>query len=184
MKIFYLVWGIWFLMEILLNRTKKSKVVKKSSDKGTLNIIWLAILFAISLGIILMYNLNLPFSNNLSVPYLGIFLIIVGVIIRAWAIISLWKSFTVDVAIDENQKLKTNGLYKLIRHPSYLGNLISFIGLGLSLNNILSFLIITILVGSAFLYRIKIEEKALSEKFGQEYDDYMKKSKKLIPFIY
>jgi len=56
--------------------------------------------------------------------------------------------------------------------------------LGLSFNNILSFLIITITVGSAFLYRIKIEEKALLEKFGQEYNDYMKKSKKLIPFIY
>jgi len=110
MKIFYLVWGIWFLMEIFLNRTKKSKVIKKSSDKGTLNIIWVAILFAISLGIITMYNINLPFSNNLSVPYLGIFLIIVGVIIRAWAIISLWKLFTVDVATVENQKLKTNGV--------------------------------------------------------------------------
>lgn len=171
-------------MEILLNRTKKSKVVQKSSDKGTLNIIWLAILFAISLAIIIMYNINLPFSNNFSVPYLGIFLIIVGVIIRAWAIISLWKSFTVDVAIDENQKLKTNGLYKLIRHPSYLGNLISFIGLGLSFNNILSFLVIASLVISAFLYRIRIEEKVLSQNFGQEYTDYMKKTKKLIPFIF
>jgi len=184
MKAFYVVWTLWFVFEVLLNRITKSKNIKKQKDKGSLNILWIAILFGISLGVLFMYNYNLPFSKNLSVPYIGLVVIILGIIIRLFAILSLKKSFTVDVSVKTNQKIITKGIYKIVRHPAYLGNIISFIGLGLSFNNIASLFIILISVVYAFLYRIKVEEKVLIENFGDEYVSYMKKTKKLFPFVF
>ena len=184
MKLFYIVWGLWFFLEIFLYRMTKSKKVQKSKDKESLNIIWVAIIFGISLGIIIMFNTNLPFSKNLSVPYIGLLTIIIGVLFRFSVIVSLKKEFSVDVTIKENHKLKTTGFYKFVRHPAYTGSIISFIGMGLSFNNIFSFFVITIPVVYAFLYRIKVEEKVLIENFGEEYLEYMKKTKRLIPFLF
>jgi len=105
-------------------------------------------------------------------------------ILRFISIWSLGKFFTVDVTIRDNHKIKQDGLYRIIRHPSYTGMLLSFIGLGISINNWISLLTISILVTIAMLYRIKIEERALKDQFGSEYSDYMKRTYRLIPWIY
>ena len=94
------------------------------------------------------------------------------------------KYFTVDVTIREGHQIKKDGVYSILRHPSYSASLLTFLGLGLFLNNWISLIIAFIPPFLAFLYRIKIEEKALTEQFGQDYIDYKKQTKKLIPFIY
>lgn len=103
--------------------------------------------------------------------------------IRLIAVFSLGKMFTVDVTIRKDHALKKNGIYKFLRHPSYAGSLLSFIGFGLSLNNWVSLLIVFIAILSVFLLRINIEEKLLLQQFGKEYVDYKKKTAALIPFI-
>jgi protein-S-isoprenylcysteine O-methyltransferase Ste14 len=105
-------------------------------------------------------------------------------IIRFIAIYSLGRFFTVDLTIKDNHKIKKDGLYRLLRHPSYSGSLLSFLGYGLSLNDWISLIVIFIPVTIAFLYRIRIEEKLLTDQFGNDYIDYMKKTNCLIPFIY
>ncbi len=183
MKYFTIIWISWFVFEIVIARVKKSKAKNNDIDKKSFNILWLAIMFGISLAVLLQYSVNLPFAKNMIIPYIGLALIILGVGIRIIAIISLGKSFTVDVNVSKEQKIKQNGLYKYVRHPAYTGSLLSFLGLGLSFNNILSFFTLIIVVFWAFLYRIKIEEKALTDFFGAEYEEYIKKTKKLLPFI-
>nr|WP_312902037.1 isoprenylcysteine carboxylmethyltransferase family protein [Chryseobacterium taichungense] len=71
-----------------------------------------------------------------------------------------------------------------IRHPSYAFSLVTSLGLGLYLNNWLSLLLAFIIPFIAFSYRITIEERTLIEQFGDEYLEYRKKTKKLIPFVY
>jgi protein-S-isoprenylcysteine O-methyltransferase Ste14 len=63
-------------------------------------------------------------------------------------------------------------------------SLLTFLGLGLSLNNWAALLIAFIPPFFAFSYRIKIEENVLANEFGQEYTEYRKQTKKLIPFVY
>ena len=92
--------------------------------------------------------------------------------------------FTVDVAIANEHTLKTNGLYKVVRHPSYLGLILIIAGLGLCLNSWLSFIIMFVPTFIAISYRIAIEEKALIEEFGDQYTQYKSKVKRLIPGIY
>ena len=115
---------------------------------------------------------------------MGLALIIVGMILRLTIVASLGKFFTVNVTILEDHKLKQDGFYKYVRHPSYSASLLSFIGYGVSLNNWISLVIVTAAALTAFMIRIRIEEKTLTDHFGSKYVEYKKKTKRLIPFVY
>ncbi len=185
MNIFNVIWIAWFASEVLLNRFMRSASEdKKHQDKGSILFIWLVIAVAITSGIMITNYMNLPVSNQLLLRYAGLFIIILGMIFRFFSIWTLGRFFTVDVTIRDNHKLKKDGIYKTIRHPSYSGSLLSFVGFGISLNNWISLIVITVLVTYAFLRRIKIEEKALSEHFGAEYLDYKENTYRLIPYLY
>jgi protein-S-isoprenylcysteine O-methyltransferase Ste14 len=185
MILFFIVWLIWFLSEILLNRLlRANKSDKQGVDKGSIRIIWITIGVANTLAILSAIFLKFPICHKLWVSVLGLTLIILGMIMRFLAIHSLGRYFTVDVTIRENHKIKQDGIYKLIRHPSYSGSLLSFIGFGLSLNNWFSLVIVTILITWVMIYRISIEEKVLINQFGQEYLNYKSHSFRLIPWIY
>jgi protein-S-isoprenylcysteine O-methyltransferase Ste14 len=183
--IFIIIWSLWFISEILLNRLFRSGIGDKmGQDRGTIRIIWITIVVANSLGIISAVFIRILISRFVIVPYIGLVLIIFGMIFRFISILSLGKLFTVDVTIRNNHKLKKTGIYHIIRHPSYLGSILSFIGFGISLNNWISLLIISIMVTIAMLNRIKVEERMLTEQFGKEYLEYMKKTYCLFPWIY
>jgi protein-S-isoprenylcysteine O-methyltransferase Ste14 len=185
MLIFIIVWSIWFISEILLNRFFRSgKNIKNDRDKGTIRIIWITIGIANSLGIISAIFLKASISNNLIIPCAGLFLIVLGMILRFISIWTLGRLFTVDVTIRDKHTIKKDGVYRIIRHPSYLGSILSFIGFGISLNNWISILVICIPVIIAMLNRINIEERLLVDQFKGEYLDYMKKTFRLIPWIY
>ncbi len=185
MIIFIIIWSLWFISEVILNRLFRSgSNDKKNQDRGSLRIIWVTIGIVNSLGIMSAILLKFPISSNLLIPYLGLFIITSGMILRFISVVSLGRFFTVDVTIRNNHKIKKDGVYRLVRHPSYTGSLISFIGLGISLNNWISLIIISLPIVFVMIHRIKIEERILTGQFGAEYIDYMKKSYRLIPWVY
>ena len=180
-----IAYGIWLLSEILLARFMRSKVTDpKNKDKKSLSIIWLTIVASITCSIFISFNIALPLGSWIYAATGGVSLIALGIVLRLWIISTLGRFFTVDVTIQENHQLKTDGFYRILRHPSYTASLITFTGFGISLNNWLSFLIVAVAVSSAFIYRIKVEEKALIEQFGEEYLRYQRSTPALIPFIY
>jgi protein-S-isoprenylcysteine O-methyltransferase Ste14 len=177
-----IIYTLWFLSEVLINiltRSKKSE--SRSYDQNSLGLIWIAIVSSITIGIFVAFRFP-GFNENTFFP--GLALIIIGIAVRLIAIFSLKSLFTADVAIHHDHKLKTDGIFKKVRHPSYSGSLLSFLGLGLALGNWISLLIVFLPILAAFLYRINIEEKALTNNFKEEYLNYKKKTKRLIPFIY
>lgn len=176
---------IWFLTEILYKNMLKSGIDdKKDKDKSTLNILWLAIPFSIATSVSTSYMTEFPITNGVWILYLGEFFILAGIIIRFMIIRSLGKYFTVDVTIKKDHQIKKEGFYRYLRHPSYSFSLLTSLGLGLYLNNWLSLALAFLPPFFAFIYRIKVEEQVLVEQFGDEYLEYRKKTKKLIPFIY
>ena len=116
-----------------------------------------------------------------NVAGLGLFLI--GVYIRVVAMRTLAKYFLTDLRTLQNHRLIKHGIYKHIRHPAYLGTVLFSIGISLIFSSLYGFLLMLVLFPS-YLYRIRIEESVLLEEFGEEYREYMKKTKKIIPFIY
>jgi len=184
-NVFIIVWTCWFLSEVLLHRIFKSKTNKsRFSDGNSLRLVWITIVISISLGVLGLIYMPTPIFKSDVMGYLGLLLILSGMIIRIIAIRTLGKFFTVDLGIDNDHRLINKGLYKYIRHPSYTGSLLSFLGLGLSLNNWISLLVIFVPVLVAFIYRINIEEKLLLAQIGPEYSDYKKQTKRLFPLIY
>ncbi len=182
---FIVVWSIWFISELLLNIfTRSTTIHENDQDKGSMKIIWITIAVGIDLGILISIFSKFPISKLMIVPYTGLLLILGGMTLRFIAVWSLGKFFTVDVNIQENHKIIKKGVYKVIRHPAYLGSLVSFIGFGISINNWISFGVIIIPITIAFIRRIKIEEKLLLEKFEGDYSDYMNKTYRLLPKIY
>lgn len=183
--IFEIIWIYWLLSEILLNRLLKSKNINaKELDKNSLNLIWIAIIASMTLGILCAIYLAAPIIKTNFLLYFGSALIVFGMIIRFIAIRTLGKFFTVNLALHDNHSLIKTGLYKSIRHPSYTGSILSFVGFGLSLNNWLSLTIIVVPILVTFINRINIEEKLMQQQFEAEYEEYKKRTKRLIPLIY
>ena len=185
MNIYQVIYILWLLSEIILNRLVRSgKSDKKSADKNTEIYLWVTIIISITIGVFVSIKFSLPILLNGQLALIGIAIIIVGIIIRFIAIKQLGRFFTVNVTIRDDHKLIQSGFYKYLRHPSYTGSLLSFFGFGLSLNNWLSMAIIFLPTLFAFIYRMKIEENVLSEQFGKQYQDYISNTKRIIPFIY
>ena len=174
--------SIWLLSEILINLLSRSKKYDaKSHDQNSMGKIWIVIVLSITAGVYVAFA-HPRFS--MVMYFSGITLMVIGIVIRLFTVFSLKSYFTADVAIHHDHKLKTDGIFSKVRHPSYSGSLLTFLGFGLTLGNWISLIIIFLPVLTVFLYRINIEEKALLDNFKDEYVDYQQKTKKLIPFIY
>jgi protein-S-isoprenylcysteine O-methyltransferase Ste14 len=184
-SIFTIIYIIWALSEIFISQFMRSSANdKKNQDKNSLAFIWITIIIAMTLAIYISINYYLPLSSFQTVRFIGLALILAGIVLRSLIIISLGKYFTADVTIRKGHQLKKDGFYTHLRHPSYSASLLSFIGFGLSLNNWVSLILIVAAILFAFIRRINIEEKTLTEHFGQEYMEYKKKTNRLIPFVY
>jgi len=79
------------------------------------------------------------------------------------------------------QKIVETGLYKFIRHPGYLGQLMIFFGISISLSNWLSVLLMMMTVKIGYLYRIHVEERFMPEEMGENYLKYQARTKRIIP---
>ncbi len=116
--------------------------------------------------------------------YVCLGLLTVGLAIRWTAIYTLGRSFSANVAIHATQRLNQTGLFRWMRHPSYTGMMLIFLAMGLNTRNWLGLGMIVLLPMAALLYRIHVEEAALTGAFGSEYVEYSQRVKRLIPGIY
>jgi protein-S-isoprenylcysteine O-methyltransferase Ste14 len=118
-----------------------------------------------------------------EVTIAGIVLILLGVALRWWSIITLGRYFTLDVAVRPTQSVVQSGPYRYVRHPSYSGLLLSTLGLGLALTNWASLAVVLAGVLLGLFYRVRVEERALVDALGQPYVDYMRRTKRFIPCV-
>jgi protein-S-isoprenylcysteine O-methyltransferase Ste14 len=113
--------------------------------------------------------------------YIGLVVMVIGLVLRNWAIIKLGRFFSRIVTIEIGQRLVTDGPYRWLRHPSYTGMLLMYAGINLALGTWLGALAGLGLVFIATVYRIQVEEKALVELFCDEYRAYMQRTWRLFP---
>jgi protein-S-isoprenylcysteine O-methyltransferase len=107
-----------------------------------------------------------------------------GLALRWYAILYLGRFFTVNVAISRDHQLIDTGPYRFIRHPSYSGALMAFLGLGLCIGNWASLAAMLLPTLVVFSWRIRVEERALLGALGEQYFTYMQRTKRLVPAIY
>jgi protein-S-isoprenylcysteine O-methyltransferase Ste14 len=117
------------------------------------------------------------FSVGVAIGWLGLLL-------RWWSFASLGRYFTVVLKTSEDQPVVVRGPYKVVRHPSYAGLLLAFVGCGLMLGNWVSAASAVALVLVALLYRLRIEERALNAALGRSYGEYAATRARLVPFVW
>ncbi len=115
--------------------------------------------------------------------YLGLALMVGGLLLRAAAIAQLGRYFVPEVAIQPGQRVLDRGLYRYLRHPSYTATFVTILGYALALNNWLSLAVMLVIPGLVYGWRMRVEEAALTEAFGDEYRAYMRRTKRLVPFV-
>jgi len=187
----FAVLGGFVASEILINLSGRAR--KGSADaragKITIGKIMAVGGGSIVVGIIIGFTAKFMdvrwlFSPSSHISSLGLVLIVIGVVIRWLADRTLGGYFTVDVSILGDHKLIRSGLFRYVRHPSYLGLLIAVLGLGVTMVNGLSTLVIVVPHIIVIAMRINEEEDALEQRFGSEYVDYGAHTRRLIPAIY
>jgi protein-S-isoprenylcysteine O-methyltransferase Ste14 len=115
--------------------------------------------------------------------WIGIAVMLAGLVFRWYAIHSLGRFFTRTVATRAGQYVVDSGPYRLIRHPSYTGGLLMFLGTGVAMTNWAALLAIMAGAVVGYWYRVRIEERALCADLGQPYRDYMLRTKRFIPHV-
>jgi protein-S-isoprenylcysteine O-methyltransferase Ste14 len=115
---------------------------------------------------------------------LAIIFILIGGTIAIVSRVQLGQYGSPRIVIQQEHKLIKTGLYKHIRHPMYLGNIIYITGFPLIFSSIFGTLLLLGLVLVLVNNRIKLEECLLAEKFKEQYQQYKSRTRRLIPFIY
>jgi len=181
---FSYLYGIFEIFMSIRQKQKRKQEIVQSGDKASL---WMLSAF-IAIGYLLSFSIGATRIGRIyhwdTFFAIGVFLTIVGLIIRINSILTLKQHFTYTVTQIEHHQLIETGLYKYIRHPGYLGQLIIFIGISTSISNWLSVLFMMIPVLYGYINRIRVEERFMTEHMGTNYIDYQKRTKRLIPGIY
>ena len=115
---------------------------------------------------------------------LGIVLGWLGLLLRWWSFASLGKYFTVTVRTSEDQPVVERGPYRVLRHPSYTGLLLTFAGGGLIADNWVSAAGAVGVLLAALIYRLRIEERALDDALGERYRLFAATRARLIPYVW
>ena len=184
---------IWCGSEIvisLISGINKSSVSTTGTDKFSFFIVWLSTIPPIVFAFLIRTHSIFPngFGSFTTLfPFLGYpgcLFIAFGITIRLMAVATLKQQFTTKVSIIERHKIVETGIYKIIRHPAYLGYLASLFGIGLVLGNWVGLTALVMLPLAGILYRIHVEESVLLAYFGPPYQEYVNRTKRLLPGIW
>lgn len=181
----WLYWG-WIAFEVVIaiaTRTRHGRGDVR--DRGTQLLLWIVIFASLTVAISIAHVAPAPmFGRAHWLRLIGLLILTAGLLIRCAAILNLGSAFSANVAIRDSQRVRTTGLYHFVRHPSYLGLVLIFLAVGIHSRNWISLAIALVPPTIALLYRIRVEEAALREAFGDEYIAYSRTTKRLVPGIY
>lgn len=181
----WLAWLAAVVLQVTLPVDTATKPTHSGEDGGSA---WLILITgnAVALAPIIEFVLRgvvAPPPGSLWVV-LGAVALASGTFLRVWAIRVLGTAFTGMVRTEADQPLLRAGPYRWLRHPSYSGMLLAFLGQAAMFQ---SWAGLGLTVGAmipVYLYRIRKEETALSRHFGERYVAYRAESWALVPFLF
>ena len=184
-SIFFVVYALWLFSELVVGgiipHSRRRGAPIRYEDKSSRQLITLSMFLCITIALLF------ASSGIAALPsgafYLGIALMIAGILLRQWSIAVLGRYFSRTVGVQEGQAVVDRGPYRLVRHPAYTGSLLTIVGLGFVLQSWGAVLVLIAFFGVAFGYRIHVEEEVLTSKLGDEYVAYAKRTKRLIPYV-
>jgi protein-S-isoprenylcysteine O-methyltransferase Ste14 len=175
--------GIWYFIETrqaLLQRPEA-----RSADRMSTRVVRASAVIAAAIAIAAQRTVpsaRMPFGS--LALWIGLAFLACGTGLRLWSFRSLGRYFTFTVQTSQDQPVISAGPYRVIRHPGYTGSLLAVMGVGFLLRNWLSLVILSGVIFCGLVYRIRVEERALSRDLGGRYQVYAEGRKRLVPFIW
>ncbi len=185
-NVFWASYAAWVFMEWWIFSRDRRRASGQNKDRGSFGVFVLVVPVGLVAAFAAAYGSP---NTQIDAPaeplfWSGIALTWIGMALRLWAVLTLGRFFRTSVFVHDDHRLITSGPYRRLRNPSYTGGLLTFVGIGLAMGNWLSLAAAAGTLLIAYSWRIRTEEKALLERFGQAYADYMRKSWALIPPIW
>jgi protein-S-isoprenylcysteine O-methyltransferase len=186
----FVIWCGSELAISLISLRNRATNLSAGADRSSYVVVWFATIPPIGFEYVL--RMHPTFANGFGdfstlfplLGYLGCAFIAFGVTIRLLAVATLKKQFTLNVAIVERHAIVDTGIYRIIRHPAYLGYLASLLGIGFVVGNWVGLIVLVVVPLGAIVYRIHVEERALLEYFGAAYQGYTRRTKRLFPGVW
>lgn len=178
---------IWVVAEIIIftltgKKSGKSEKKAKSFDQLSIYAVMAGNIFSCIIAVWGAQYLQVSISGTFA--WIGIVVLYAGVFFRCFAVWTLRKFFTVTVKIKDGHKIVKSGPYAYLRHPAYTGSILALLGMQLGVRSLIGLVLVFGVAILVYSYRIYVEEKALVANFGRDYVEYVKETKKIIPFIY
>lgn len=183
--IFWGAFAIWLAPELARGLTRRPAAGSTTRDRGSLGVV----LGLVAVGVLVAFWLAAR-APGAAIRWgqpvvfgVGIALMLLGVALRSAAIRTLGHNFAPTVSVRPGQPVVEAGPYRYIRHPSYSGALLTLLGLGLALGGWASVLAVLLCGGAGVAYRVSVEERMLRRSLGRPYEEYMRRTRRLIPFV-
>lgn len=184
--LFWMIYLIWCLSEILGSIRHKAGNHAHKQDHGSVSLLIGAFYVGTFFNFASLWwfpaaaiTWNRPLLFGISLVLMA-----AGILLRQRAIITLGRFFTREVAVCSDQAVVQSGPYRFIRHPGYAGTMLTTLGFGLAMTNWASLVLTMLCFFIGHLYRIAVEERALRASLGQAYVEYMRHTRRLIPFVF
>jgi protein-S-isoprenylcysteine O-methyltransferase Ste14 len=185
-ELFGIAVAAWLASELLgaqiVARIRQGAIAERvRADRGSRAVIFLGLFVSIATAFVF-GALGLATLSS-TWAWIGFALVLVGIGIRQWAIAVLGRYFSTLVRVLDGHRVVDRGPYRLVRHPSYTGMILAVAGIGLISGSWESEIVILAVAGLVFGYRIRIEERLLLQRLGEEYAAYRQRTKRLFPFL-
>jgi protein-S-isoprenylcysteine O-methyltransferase Ste14 len=171
----------WVALEVLL---RLQSIGSRKGLDWTFPIVGVAIAAGTTLGFRAAHVTSASIGGGWVTVAAGLIVAALGMGFRIWAILTLGKLFTFVVAIQDDHKVVVRGPYRVLRHPSYTGALVGFLGIGIALDNGLAMATIVLIPLAGVLVRIWYEETRLIKEFGPQYCEYAARTRRLVPGVW
>jgi protein-S-isoprenylcysteine O-methyltransferase Ste14 len=168
---FYAVIVIWVLLELRVRLRSSLNRQGVRLERGSLLVVVASIYGGLAAGFELAEKVPSAAIADARWPLfvVGLVLMCAGIVIRQWAVALLGELFTIDVRVHPGQRVVERGPYRWVRHPSYTGLIMTFVGIGLALGNWAALLVLAVLPTAGLVVRIRFEERALLDGLGEPY---------------
>lgn len=182
----YLAGVILVLSQPAISFNPGASEYRDPSDRYSALVIHTVIFVAAAAAVIhfMLYPLGRESDERHWAIATGFILAALGLTLRIWSIRTLGKCFTATVRIHSDHTLIQSGPYRWVRHPSYLGAMAVICASSVIYGAWLLFPVTLIAMLLAYAYRVSIEEGALREKFGSEFEKYVQRTGALFPRIF
>jgi protein-S-isoprenylcysteine O-methyltransferase Ste14 len=148
--------------------------------------------FLIAICLIAAFGLTIRYGNGnvwsfghfQTFEICGLVMMVCGLALRIWAVLTLGKFFTGTVMIQADHRVVNNGPYRVLRHPSYTAAALYLMGYALTTASAAALVAMGLGTVICFGYRIYVEERALVEGLGDNYREYAAKTKRVIPYVF